>query len=1230
MKLASRSCCVSTLVVSLFLGDTFVVMAQPLGGADQSAASADAGLIFRVGSQGESEPVTVGTTEQSGSRALQPDRRVTVELPQTTAPQQPGKATLVGSWRVQLPDGGIIWATEDPALGPAQLSVSSLGLVAFDAGRITRPVRFAAFSNYSAFMDSARIDVYRATDIDLVAPLASVPLQPGALMEANWDGVLPEDVHLRPGDELIYVMRVRNADGAQDETFPSRLQLAHPDEVDQARSMFRNDQFRASDVTLTDQQMEDRSLIESVFGADGLRQQNIPIQGSRVRLQGRDLPRTAALRINGQSHPVDLDGKMAAEYLVPIGEHRFDIDIESPDQPAYRKSLLVDVTGRYLFMVGLADLSLSTNKVSGSVEPLAADDRFDDDFLAEGRLAFYLRGKIKGKYLITAHTDTTERELDQLFSGYFNADPRDVFRRLDPDRYYPVYGDDSTTYRDVDTQGKLYVRMDWDRSQLLFGNFSTGITGTEYGQYSRALYGAAANLRARQTTLWGDPVGELRAFGSQAQTAAGHSEFLGTGGSLYYLKHTDLLPGSERIVLEVRDGTTGRVESRVDLLRGADYEIDELQGRVVLTRPLAQVARENMTTLTRDAPLDGYQQILLADYEFVPMGLDIKDTTAGVRAKQWFGNHLALGGVYIDENRAGEDYNLAGVDVTLQAGRGTFIKAEQHRSESTSLPVFYSDNGGLSFQQINGTALNRSGSASAVEARINYRELGWTSRDWSNAAWWREVEGGFSVARFDRDQPIEEYGAELQGQLGDRADVYGRYSRAERGLEALVQEQLTMKWLLSDATTLEGEFRHVTEERIGADGSGSLGGVRITQRLGSAWDIYGGGQKVIERSGTYTDNDALTAGARYRFGTLSNVSADYTTSDRGDALQFGGEYQIRPEQSLYANYVHSTDRTAHDPLFSRTPDSGFTFGQRYRLSRRINTFNESQYLKSPQGSGLSHTFGLDFYPGDNWNLGVTGMTGELERTTAAGVVEQVDRNAFSLSGGRTTNRVQWRSKVEYREDSGAEQREQWVTTNNLSYRINESLRLAARFNFADTEDRLVAEGGARFVEGNVGFALRPWNTTRWALFGKYTYLYDVSALEQIGATVAMYDQRSQILSLEGIYTPDRNWEFAGKVMRREGSVRFGRLEGQWADSAATFIAGQMRYGLRENWNALAEYRVLAVDDGGARHGALVGIDRDVGQNLRLGVGYNFTRFSDDLTDFDYDQRGFFVNIVGRY
>ena len=40
--------------------------------------------------------------------------------------------------------------------------------------------------------------------------------------------------------------------------------------------------------------------------------------------------------------------------------------------------------------------------------------------------------------------------------------------------------------------------------------------------------------------------------------------------------------------------------------------------------------------------------------------------------------------------------------------------------------------------------------------------------------------------------------------------------------------------------------------------------------------------------------------------------------------------------------------------------------------------------------------------------------------------------------------------------------------------------------------------------------------------------------------------------------------------------------------------------------------------------------RDITKNFRIGVGYNFTDFSDNLTHFDYDQRGWFLNVVGRY
>ncbi len=1192
---------------------------------DEAACRAPQGeLLMQVRTRGDREPIAAPGSARPTSEQLQPDRRVTVEAGRDDAP---GKAVAIGKWSVRLPGGGVIWATEDPNLGQPSFSVSAPSLVAFDGARIAKPVRFYAYSNYSSFIEKAEILVFRASDVDLVAPLATVPLAVAAVAEAEWDGALPAGYPARVGDELVYLVRAHGADGSIDETYPRRLQLVRPDEAERGAQQLRSSVERRFGQAFSADEAQSRSLIDGVFGQDALRQQNIPIYGSRIRLQGRDLPEGASVKINGQSHPVDLERKLVAEYLTPVGQHRFDLEIggRGLERPL-RHSLDVDVSGRYLFAVALADVTASGNRVSGSIEPLGEDaERYDDSLILDGRLAFYLKGKVQGKYLVTAQADTRERELRQLFNGFWDADPADVFRRLDPDAYYPVYGDDSTTFRDVDTQGRLYLRVDWDKSQALWGNFNTGITGTEYGQYSRALYGGALSWRSRRSNAWGDPGSELKLFASEAQTAPGHSEFLGTGGSLYYLRHTDVLPGSERIAIEVRDNTTGRVEQRIELQPGADYQIDNLQGRVILSDTLSIVTRDNARRLTRDTPLDGMTQVLLVDYEYVPTGFDPDEVTAGVRGKHWFGDHLGVGLTHVEEKRAGEDYTLSGADLTLQAGRGTYLKLEHSRTESTSAPVFFSDNGGLSFTQLNGLGERRRGEASAVEARANFKELGWTELDWSAGAWWRRVDAGYSIARFDTGRQVEEKGVEVMGHFSPDFNVYGRFSRAERGAESLEQAQLTAEWRIDEFRSLGGELRRVQEQRDAGQGVGTLAALQYKHRIGSSLDLYGIAQFTLDDDGgRYRDNDALTLGAKYLFGQLSSIGAEVSSGDRGDAALVKAEYRLSPEHTLYANYAVSTDDSPFDPLFNNRQQDGWTLGQRWRLSNQANLFNESQFLKTAQESGLAHTFGMDFYPGLGWNLGFTLQQADLD-TLRGGV----DRRAVSLNGGRTSNDTQWQSKLEWRRDTGAERRRQWVSTNHLTHKLSQSFRIAARLNYSDTDDQIDPSAGAKFVEANLGFAWRPWDNTRWALLGRYTYLYDVSSLPQ-DESVAFYDQRSQVLALEGVYHPDHDWEFAAKFAQRKGEVRMGRMTGAWHDSTATFLAGQVRYGLTTQWHALAEYRWLGVRDGGDRSGVLVGLDRDIGRNFRVGVGYNFTDFSDDLTNFDYDHRGWFLNLVGSY
>ncbi|MEM9058520.1 MAG: OmpA family protein, partial [Pseudomonadota bacterium] len=239
--------------------------------------------------------------------------------------------------------------------------------------------------------------------------------------------------------------------------------------------------------------------LQEIYGANQLVQQNIPMRGSRVRLHGRDVGNHAGLVIGGKPMPMDVNGDFTVEYLLPTGEHMLDVGFaDSNGRVVEQTEVPANVTGKYMFMVALADLTWAENDLGGSVEPLSADDRYLEDTLTEGRVALYLKGKIKGKYLVTAQLDTTEEQLDDIVSNIDEKDPRAVFRRLDPDRYYPVYGDDSTTIADTNSQGRLYVRAEWDKSEALWGNYHTDLTGTEFGQYNRSLYGAMVDHQSKQ------------------------------------------------------------------------------------------------------------------------------------------------------------------------------------------------------------------------------------------------------------------------------------------------------------------------------------------------------------------------------------------------------------------------------------------------------------------------------------------------------------------------------------------------------------------------------------------------------------------------------------------------------------------------------------------------------------------------------------------------------------
>ncbi|MEL7449062.1 MAG: OmpA family protein [Pseudomonadota bacterium] len=977
--------------------------------------------------------------------------------------------------------------------------------------------------------------------------------------------------------------------------------------------------------------------LQQIYGTNQLVQQNIPMRGSRVRLHGRDVGNHAGLVIGGKPMPMDVNGDFTVEYLLPTGQHNLQVGftdtsgrvVEQTDVPA-------NVTGKYMFMVALADLTWSENDLSGSVEPLSADDRYAEDTLTEGRVALYLKGKIKGKYLVTAQLDTTEEELSDLVSNIDQKNPREVFRRLDPDRYYPVYGDDSTTIADTNSQGRLYVRAEWDKSEALWGNYHTDLTGTEFAQYNRSLYGGKVHYRSTKTTELGAPKLDAIVFGSETQTALGHTEFTGTGGSLFYLRHRDILPGSEKAKIEVRDRDSNRVIENVALTRGVDYEVDEIQGRIILARPLAQVADLFGASLVKDSPLDGNRVFLLVDYEYVPTGFDTNQLTTGARGKLWLGDHFAIGGTYVDEARSGEDYGLTGVDVTLQAARGTYLKAEIASTEANQAARFRSDDGGLSFVDTGAAVPDREGDALALEGRLNFKEMLNTNSEWIVGGWFRDSDAGYSTSRLDRNLDTQELGGEIMGEIGSHLNVAGRYSSIEQDLgadetRASVQADLS----IGDKSVLSAEYRYSeTELNTGSGASGdiSVAALRYSYDLSGRTQLFATGQFTLDNSldaGTASaaerarlerrtdDNNLFSVGARFNISDHTNLQGEVSSGDRGEGVRMTLDHQINARQSIYGTYTHSTDRTAN------RSGSQVSVGQRRQISNQASLFSEMQFVEEEGYSGIGHVFGLDFALERGWTIGLAAQSGLLE-----GLAGLIDRDAGSITVGYHNDDLRWSSKVEYRNDNGISDLRQVLSSNRFDWKFGNGFTLLARANFSDTADQQTSEGDATFFETGIGIAYRPIDNDRLNLLGKVTYLYDLPGLYQINTGT---DQRSLIASLEGIYRLSRRWEIGAKLAQRQGDLRESRSSGDWYESTTSFAAIRARYHLIRKWDGILEYRALEVDEAkSTRQGYLAGIERHFGDHLKLGIGYNFTDFSDNLANLDYDHKGWFLNAVGKY
>jgi hypothetical protein len=148
---------------------------------------------------------------------------------------------------------------------------------------------------------------------------------------------------------------------------------------------------------------------------------------------------------------------------------------------------------------------------------------------------------------------------------------------------------------------------------------------------------------------------------------------------------------------------------------------------------------------------------------------------------------------------------------------------------------------------------------------------------------------------------------------------------------------------------------------------------------------------------------------------------------------------------------------------------------------------------------------------------------------------------------------------------------------------------------------------------------------------KYTYFYNVPATDffglQDGST--QFIQQSHIASLDLTYDLTKDWSVGGKYAYRLGEVSLEREDPDFFANNAHLAILRADWRFLPDWESSLEYRLLDLPDlEDRKSGAVFGIYRYLGKHFKVGVGYNFTDFSDDLTDMSYDHQGVFLNIVG--
>lgn len=819
---------------------------------------------------------------------------------------------------------------------------------------------------------------------------------------------------------------------------------------------------------------------------------------------------------------------------------------------------------RPLTGIGIAEVRLDFGKRAGG---LGVRDAFEaelqnwsEDFSdgkghGSSRLALFFKGVIKGEYLLTAAYDSDKASRDRLF------------RDIRPDEYYPVYGDASTRVFDAQTTDRAYVRIDKNRSFLMYGDLTTAASPEvrQLSQVNRSLTGVKQHYESDRV--------RVEAYAAHDSLRQKIEEFTANGTSgPFYLKGTgDLFANSERVEVLVRDrNQPNLILSIRALTRFADYAIEPLSKRLLLNGPIPSL----------DPDLN--PQSIRVTYEVDSGGPAF--WVVGADAQVKVSENVQLGvAASVDDNPDNARKLVAATGIA-RLGEKTTLAAE-----------------------LVGTRTDEKGDG--YGARVELRHDG------------EKIKAQVQVAKVDAnfDNPSSavapgrtEANARIDYTLTERTRLRGElvYSDGQDGENKRQGAAVSVQHRLTPGVTAEVGVR-AGRETASPAGSFDYGSVSSPSTSSN-------------NTGGTSANDLLTVRGRITAQLPSVPQARLFVEaeqaiDESDrrVLAAGGDYRINDKLRLYGRHEFISSLTGPYGLNGSQRNNVDVFGVESAFMKTGRAYSEYRLRDSIDGRSAQAALGLrnQFRLSD----GLTLQAG-LEHTDALGGKSGQNSTALTTSLEYTT--LDWLKASGGLEMRFGDDADTILGTAGVAWKINPDWTLLARTAINDTQSKGTDAADRLLARQQIGVAYRPTDQDIWNALARYEYKLD----RQSGRTDE--ETATHILSAHLNVQPNAQLQINGRFAAKYSVLD---MDGLRSTYWAQMLSARARYDLTERWDAGLQAAFMFGKGGATQWAIGVEGGYRLMPNLWLSLGYNFLGLNDsDFADEDYLDQGAYVRLRYKF